>query len=107
MITFVLSTFPDEETASRLVKELVDSRHAACGTIIPNAKSIYRWKGNREEAREALVIFKIPQDHLADFQTTLHHIHPYETPEIVAFDAKEVSESYAKWVLDCCAAKND
>ena len=102
MIRFVLSTFPDEETASRIVRELVEAQHAACGTIIPKAKSIYRWQGNIEEASEAIVIFKIPAENFIAFQTALLAIHPYETPEIAAFEPKEVSDAYAKWVLECC-----
>ena len=102
MIRFVLSTFPDEETASRIVRELVEGHHAACGTIIPKAKSIYRWQGNIEEASEAMVIFKIPTENFVAFQKALLGIHPYETPEIAAFEAKEVSKAYAKWVLECC-----
>ena len=102
MIRFVLSTFPDKETASQIVRELVEGQHAACGTIIPKAKSIYRWKGNIEEASEAIVIFKIPGENFVAFQTALLAIHPYETPEIAAFEAKAVSDAYAKWVLECC-----
>jgi periplasmic divalent cation tolerance protein len=102
MIQFVLSTLPDEGTATRIVRLLVENHSAACGTIIPGAKSIYRWNEAVEESAEVLVIFKIPASHASTFETELRALHPYETPEIAFFEPSRISEAYAAWALASC-----
>lgn len=99
MIRFVVTTFPSEEIASRITRELVENRHAACGTLLPGARSIYRWKGELHDDAEVLAIFKIPEASYDRFEHALRKLHPYETPEITAFDPASVSPDYAAWVL--------
>lgn len=99
MIRFVVTTFPSEEVAYRIVRELVEKRHAACGTLLPGARSIYRWKEEIQNDTEVLAIFKIPATGYARFEISLRALHPYETPEIAAFDPASVLPEYAAWVL--------
>ena len=54
----VLMAAPDAETARQIVRTLVEERIAACGTILPAVTSVYRWRGEVEDAAEALVVFK-------------------------------------------------
>ena len=102
MILFVVTTLPDESKATRVVRQLVEKQLAACGTIIPGARSIYRWKNAVEESAEVVVIFKIPKMAAGTFEEELRALHPYETPEIAAFEAAHVSQAYADWVLENC-----
>ena len=99
MISFVISTFPDEETAARVVRDLVEKKLTACGTIVPKVRSIYSWNNEICDSEEALVIFKISQFSFTEFEIALKNVHPYEVPEIVAFDAQAASEAYVNWVL--------
>lgn len=99
VISFVISTFPDEEAAARIVRDLVQKKLSACGTIIPKARSIYCWKNEICDSEEALVIFKISHLSFAEFEMALKNAHPYEVPEIVAFEATAASDAYAKWVI--------
>ena len=41
----VFTTFAKEEDAAKVVRALVEERLAACGSILPNARSLYRWEG--------------------------------------------------------------
>ena len=41
----VLSTCASEEEADRLARMLVTRRLAACVNVLPNMRSVYRWKG--------------------------------------------------------------
>lgn len=104
MISFVVTTLPDEATAKRVVQQLVENKSAACGTIIPGALSIYSWKNAIEESAEVVVIFKIPKEAAQDFESKLSALHPYETPEIVTFEAERINQAYASWVLKTCEA---
>ena len=102
MIQFVVTTLPDESSAAAIVHELVEKKLAACGTLLPAARSIYRWKDAIEETSEVVVIFKIPATSFSDFSSALQSLHPYETPEIVAFNPAEASAAYSRWVIDSC-----
>ena len=102
MIQFVVTTLPDETSAAAIVHELVEKKFAACGTLLPAARSIYRWKDSIEDTSEVVVIFKIPATHFSIFSSALQSLHPYENPEIVAFDPAEASSIYSIWILDSC-----
>ena len=103
MILFVVTTLPDESTAAHIIHRLVEKKLTACGTIIPGARSIYRWKDTIEDSPEAVVVFKIPENVAAMFEAELRALHPYENPEIAAFEAARFSKAYAEWVLKSCS----
>jgi periplasmic divalent cation tolerance protein len=102
MILFVVTTLPDESTAASIIRQLVERKSTACGTIIPGARSIYRWKDAIEDSSEVIVIFKIPKAAAPTFESELRSLHPYETPEIAAFEATHASQAYTAWVLESC-----
>ena len=102
MIFFVITTLPDELTAASIIRQLVEKKSAACGTIIPGARSIYRWKDAIEDSAEVVVIFKIPKAAATTFEVELSSLHPYETPEIAAFEAAHASQAYTTWVIGNC-----
>jgi periplasmic divalent cation tolerance protein len=102
MILFVVTTLPDESTAAIIIRQLVEKKSAACGTIIPGARSIYRWKDAIEDSAEVVVIFKIPEATATTFEAELGSLHPYETPEIAAFEAAHASQAYTTWILESC-----
>ena len=101
MIRLVFTTFANAEDAARAVRALVEEKVAACGTILPGARSIYRWKDAIEDTGESLVLLKTSVERFPDLEKRLRAIHPYETPEIVALDPAAVSSDYAGWVIQC------
>jgi periplasmic divalent cation tolerance protein len=101
MIRLVLTTFANAENAAKAVRTLVDEQVAACGTILPGARSIYRWKDAIEDSAEAVVLLKTSVERFPMLEERLRAIHPYETPEIVALDPAVVSKDYADWVIGC------
>ena len=100
MIGIVLSTFADGDSAANVVRSLVSEKLAACGTIIPGARSIYSWKGVLEDTPEALVIFKIASANEDEFIRRLGELHPYDVPEIVSIPPSKWNEAYGRWVVD-------
>jgi periplasmic divalent cation tolerance protein len=101
MIRLVLTTFANAEDAAKAVRILVDEQIIACGTILPGARSIYRWKAAIEDSEEAVVLLKTSAERFPVLEERLRAIHPYETPEIVALDPTAVSKDYAEWVVGC------
>jgi periplasmic divalent cation tolerance protein len=102
MIRLVLTTFASAEDAAKVVHTLVEERLAACGTILPGARSIYRWKNAIEDTGESLVLIKTTAEKFPDLERRLCAIHPYETPEIVSLDPAATSSAYGAWVIECC-----
>jgi periplasmic divalent cation tolerance protein len=101
MIRLVLTTFASSEDAAKAVRTLVNEQLIACGTILPGARSIYRWKDAIEDNGEAVVLLKTSAEKFPALEQRLRAVHPYETPEIVAIDPVAVSRDYADWVTSC------
>lgn len=104
-ILLAISTFPDAETATRIARELVTERLAACANIGAPVQSIYHWQGNIEEAQETMVFFKTTAARFPEFQTALRSRHPYEVPEIVALRVADGMPKYLQWVEESCAVR--
>jgi periplasmic divalent cation tolerance protein len=96
-------TFPDAETARKIVREIVDLGLAACGNILPEVHSIYRWKGKVESADEVLGIFKLDAQRYREFETKLRALHPYDVPEITSCKIDNALPEYLRWVTESCA----
>jgi len=94
----VLMTAANGGEASRIADELVESRLAACVQIIPEVRSVYRWKGQLQRDREVLLLAKTTRAKFAELESKVRAMHSYETPEIVALPIAEVSGPYLKWL---------
>ncbi|GAB4179907.1 MAG: divalent cation tolerance protein CutA [Terrimicrobiaceae bacterium] len=106
MIRTVITTFADEETAVAVSRRLVEKRLAACATLIPGARSIYRWKNEIHDEKEIIVLFKLSSTTYDLFITEISKHHPYQTPELITIDPNQTSESYSEWVLLQCEGAN-
>jgi len=81
-----------------MVRELVERRLIACGTMVPGCSSIYRWKGAVEEAAEVVVLLKTTAGRWEGLQQALPGLHPYEVPELLAVPVSAGLESYLAWL---------
>ena len=102
-VLIAFCTFPDAEIARQITKEIVDLRLAACGNIVPQIHSIYRWQGKVESSDEALAIFKLGAARYAEFETKIRSLHPYEVPEIISAKIDKGLPEYLRWVTESCA----
>ncbi len=98
-----LTTAPTAETARALVEALVERRLVACGTVLPGATSIYRWKGAVERAQEALVVLKTTARRWTELAAALPALHPYEVPELVALPVVHGHPAYLQWLGEATA----
>jgi periplasmic divalent cation tolerance protein len=101
-ILLAFCTFPDSETAQRIARTLVELRFVACGNILPEIQSVYRWQGKIESGNEVLAIFKLPASGYAEFETKLRSLHPYEVPEIISCAVDRGLPEYLGWVSENC-----
>ncbi len=94
----IFCTCPDEDTAERLARGLVEAKHAACVNILPGARSVYRWKDKVEQAQESLMIIKTTATHFFVIEHWMREHHPYDVPELLSVKAEHVSEDYLAWL---------
>ena len=104
-LLLILTTAPDQETARLLAKSLVEQRLAACVNILPQATSIYEWKGKVELSDESLLLIKSTRQNYPAVEEALRERHPYELPEIIAVPVEQGLQGYLDWVERC--TKND
>lgn len=94
----VLTTFSDLDQARRVVREMVDRRLVACGTVLPGATSVYRWNGAVAEEPEVVVLFKTDGARWQDLAAAITERHPYEVPELLALPVARGLERYLSWM---------
>lgn len=94
----VLSTCESEEQGERVARHLVEKRLAACVTILPKARSIYRWKDEMQDSGEFVLLIKTRRDLFDALRTELKTVHSYEVPEVVALAVVDGSEEYLAWI---------
>ena len=94
----VLSTCGSEEEATRIASVLVERRLAACVNVLPNMRSIYRWKGAVESASECMLVIKSSRDRFEALRATLEGAHSYELPEALALTVVDGSPAYLEWL---------
>jgi len=102
-VLIAFCTFPDADVAAKVVQELVENRLAACGNIVPQIHSIYRWHGTTESTEEVLAIFKLDEERYPEFENKIRSMHPYEVPEIIAFPLSRGLPAYLQWVKESCS----
>jgi periplasmic divalent cation tolerance protein len=98
-----LTTFASEEDAARVVRVLVEERLVACGNVLPGARSIYRWQGAVADEREVVVLLKTRKQDWTALMSRLHELHPYDTPELVAFRIAAGAPKYMAWLDEALA----
>jgi periplasmic divalent cation tolerance protein len=103
-ILIAFCTFPDAETARKIAKQIVDLRLAACGNVIPQIHSIYRWQGKVESSDEALAIFKLDANRYSAFEAKVRSLHPYDMPEIISCKIDRGLPEYLRWVAESCSS---
>ena len=94
----VFTTCDSLEIASKLARNLVEQRLAACVNILPGARSIYRWQEKIEDTTEWLLVIKSRRDLFFALRTAVEKLHTYEVPELIAIPVVDGSEPYLAWL---------
>jgi periplasmic divalent cation tolerance protein len=94
----VLSTCGGEDEAERLARLLVERRLAACVSIVPRVRSIYRWNGAVESSEEWLLLIKSSRPLFDELRAAIESAHSYQVPEILAFTVVDGAAPYLGWL---------
>lgn len=94
----VLTTIANEEEAVTLIRELLDRRLIACGTVQQGARSLYRWEGKVADEKEAMVLLKTRSGCIEGLRRAFGELHPYKVPELLAIPVTGGLERYLGWI---------
>lgn len=94
----VLTTCDSQMQAERLARRLIEDRLAACVTILPGARSVYRWKDKIEDAEEFVLVIKSRRDLFLRLRDVIAELHTYEIPEVIALPVVDGSRAYLNWL---------
>jgi periplasmic divalent cation tolerance protein len=94
----VLTTLASEDEAVTFIRALLERRLIACGTILPGARSLYRWEGKVSDERETVVLLKTRSARMESLQVAFGELHPYKVPELLALPVSAGNEKYLAWI---------
>jgi len=94
----VLTTMSNADDAARFVRTLLDRRLVACGTLLPGARSLYRWEDRVADESEVVVLLKTRSAILHALERAFDELHPYKVPELLALPVSSGLEKYVAWI---------
>ena len=94
----VLTTVANADEGVALVRALLDRRLVACGTLMPGARSLYRWEGKIADETEVVVLLKTRSAAVESLKAAFGELHPYKVPELLALPVSTGLDRYVDWI---------
>ena len=91
-------TCPDVACAQGIARALVEEGLAACVQMVPAVQSVYRWQGRIQQDEVVLLLIKTASARRDALLARVTELHPYEVPELLAFNADSGSAPYLQWL---------
>jgi periplasmic divalent cation tolerance protein len=95
-----MTTVASTEEAVKLIRELLERRLIACGTLLPGSRSLYRWEGKVADEQEVVVLLKTRSARLDALEVAFSTLHPYKLPELLALPVVGGLARYLEWIND-------
>ncbi|GAA0844304.1 MAG: divalent-cation tolerance protein CutA [Cupriavidus sp.] len=93
-----MTNLPDEASAERVARAVLQARVAACVNRLAPCQSEYWWQGQLESTQEWPLLIKTTQRQYAALQAMIEAEHPYDVPEVVAWPLSAGLPAYLAWV---------
>ncbi len=94
----VLTTADTPELAQKLARALVEGGEAACVSILPGIRSVYRWEGKVCDEGELLLLIKTTAERFEALRSTIRRLHSYQIPEILGLNVASGDSDYLAWL---------
>ena len=98
MSTIGFVTCKDVGEARSIANALLQKKLIACANIINGVESIYWWKGNIQNATEALLILKTNPNKLDQLIPEIQKNHSYELPSIEFINVDHTTPLVQQWI---------
>ncbi len=97
-ISMVITTYPDQESAEKITRKLLDTHLAAC-VQLEEIRSFYRWDGEIQNDPEIRLVIKTQSTHYQKVEALICENHPYELPQIIQIPITDSLQEYKNWVI--------
>ena len=97
-LTYIITK--NENEALTIANLAVKKNLVACGNILPNIKSIYKWQNKLQNDNETLLILKTNSNKYPLLEKLILEKHSYEVPCILKIPISDGNKEYLKWVND-------
>ncbi len=104
-VVTVFVTAPGKEAALALVHQVVEESLCACGNVIPNVTSVFRWDGKVNVEEEVLLILKTSSAKGPALIARVAELHTYEVPEVLSLRVEDGFGPYLDWVGECTSVE--
>ena len=99
----IIQTTTDSIKIAKSISELlVKNNLSPCVQIIPNIKSVYRWKNKLEHSSEILLLIKTIPEKVQKCKNIILKHHNYDTPELIVMDGYILEDDYQAWFIEHC-----
>ncbi len=96
----IFCTCGGKSEALKIGNSLVEAQLAACVNVLPPLRSIYRWQGKVQTAKEVLLIIKTTRERFPAVRDRIAQLHSYDTPEIIALPIDAGADKYLDWLKE-------
>ena len=93
-------TLGPREDALAIARVLVEERLAAAVHVHDGVRSVYRWQGAIEEAREVVLVARTRAALVARLSARVVALHSYQCPAVVAVPVCGGNPDYLAWLED-------
>ncbi|WP_137925267.1 divalent-cation tolerance protein CutA [Cupriavidus sp. 2SB] len=97
-VWMAMTNLPDEASAMRVARAVLEARVAACVNRLAPCQSEYWWQGKLEQAQEYPLLIKTTAGQYAVLEAVISAVHPYDVPEVVAWPLAAGLPAYLGWV---------
>lgn len=97
-LRFVYMTAGSIEEARQIGETLVAEQLAACINLIDGMSSIYRWEGEIQHEKEAVIIAKTTERLVNSLTDRVKTLHNYDCPCVVSLSIDGGNSSFLDWI---------
>ena len=99
-VIVLYTTWPDVQSVEQAAARLLEERLIACANILGESRSIYRWDGEVQSAKEIIALFKTSPAMARHARDALIALHPYDEPCVLALESETdfSAAGFADWV---------
>ena len=105
-VVMVFVTVPGRESALELACQVIEESLAACGNVISNVTSVFRWNKKINKEEEVLLILKTSADKSPELIARVAELHTYEVPEVLSMGVEDGFAPYLDWVAECTSTES-
>lgn len=96
----IVVTGPVGEQLIGVVRTLVAERLIACGQIVPQVRSVYRWQGQVEDEPESRAHLHTTAALAPRVAARVRELHPYDVPCVIAMPLVDGDREYLNWITE-------